>query len=105
LKFCSNPSLSSDESHCSTWSWDVFLYPFIRSIWFSGGPRIPLKWRGLNTAMTFGGATTRLTGPRNATIDLSIDSQSLAWAALVMFFGGQVIAACSTRNDEFSDFS
>jgi hypothetical protein len=36
--------------------------------------------------MTFGGATTRFTGPRNETSDLSIDSQSLAWAALASFF-------------------
>jgi hypothetical protein len=36
--------------------------------------------------MTFDGLTTLLTGPRNETIDLSSDSQSLAWAALANVF-------------------
>jgi hypothetical protein len=36
--------------------------------------------------MAVDGATTLFAGPRNETIDLSIDSQWLAWAALAIFF-------------------
>jgi hypothetical protein len=56
--------------------------------------------------MMFRGANTRfiIMGPGNEIIDLSIDSQSLAGRVLQLVFRCKVIAACSTRKDDFSNF-